>query len=345
MAAGGASIVAEETPAADFTSTGDESVSPRADESILAAPFAAVAAEDSPLEQDAPAHIPESFADRLERDSGSRAFERVEPRMAHAVNREAHEVEAESHVLRNRPMRPRGGAWRAPVALAVLVAIAGAGYYAYKHDAPGIDRLAEFALAGRHANEPASAERTPSQEPAAVTGSNGSPPAAAANDAPAGAPPMGAQAAQDAPNAPATTVSDAQPASESNPAAAALVSMQPGSPGRSATDAENAATSSVSGAKARARPSSATTRNDDEAAGQRGEPASRSRRQADADAIATQRLIARDLGTATAPPVNAPAATLDRDAAATQRLIERDLGPFLHRNDGSPKGAANPAIH
>ena len=284
-----------------------------------------------------PAHIPESLADRLERDAGAHVDGRIEPRISRPEERHEHVVEASSPGAWNTRMPPRRRAWRAPLTIAVLVAIAGAGYYAYKYDAPGIDRLAEFALAGRHADEPASAERQSTEAPAAATG---------ANDAPADAPPVPAQSAPSAPGTatPAQAGSDAQRASEANPAAAALVTVQPGAPGRAATDAETAASSPVTGAKARARPSSSASRNDDEAARQRSESASRSRRQADADAIATQRLIARDLGTVTAPPANAPAAPLDRDSAETQRLIERDLGPFLHRNDRSLRGGTYPAV-
>jgi hypothetical protein len=93
-------------------------------------------------------------------------------------------------------------------------------------------------------------------------------------------------------------------------------------------------------AKASPRASSSASRNDEGIAPQRSEAPSRSRRQSDADAIATQRLIARDLGIPEAPPAaHAPAAPLDRDAAETQRLIERDLGPFLQRNGGSSRAA------
>ena len=315
----------EQSIAAEAEGPVSEQLSPAAVESIPATPFTVGAAEDAPI------HIPESFADRLERDAGLHAFERVEPRIAHSEDRDA--PEAATPYLRSTPMPLRGRAWRAPIALAVLVAIAGAGYYAYKRDVPGLDRLAEFARAGRHAEAPASAER---QSPEA-------PPAAAASGAPAtDVSSQPTDAAHNAPNStPAKAAPDA-PASESNPASAALVSVQPGAPGQPQVDAASTQPG-ASSTTPKARPSAAPARNDDEAARQRTDAASRSRRQADADAIATQRLIARDLGTAIGPPVNAPAAPLDRDAAETQRLIERDLGPFLHRNDRSLRGGTYPA--
>ena len=349
-AQGAGGVFASASPLVDAASPVGGVEALAADESIAAAPFADAA-------QDAPIHIPESLADRLERDVGAHADGRIEPRIARSEGHHAHEAETASPVAWNTHMSPRSRAWRAPVVLAVLVAIAGAGYYAYKHHAPGIDRLAEFALAGRHADEPATAERKSRDTPPAATGANEAQPADVASKP--SAPPS-------APNrtTPTTAESDAQPASEANPAAAALVSpngrrggeqaservsaegspmsVQPGARGHPTTDAVNAA---QPGAKARPRPPSAASRNDDDAARQRTEAASRSRRQADADAIATQRLIARDLGTATGPPASTPAAPLDRDAAATQRLIERDLGPFLRPSDRSSKGGTYPAIN
>jgi hypothetical protein len=283
--------------------------------------------------QDASVHIPESFAARLERDIGPQAFERVEPRIEHAEDRDASDA---LPYLRSTSMRPRARVWRAPLALAVLIAIAGAGYYAYKRDFPDLDRLAEFSLGERHAEEPASAESR-------------------AGESRAVAPPSGAPAADigsktqqpversTATITPATSGTDAQPATEVNPAAAALVSVQPGAPGQPQADAASAQTPEP-GMKSKARSSAVPSRNDDEAARQRADVAGRSRRQADADAIATQRLIARDLGIATLPPANAPSAPLDRDAVETQRLIERDLGPFLHRNGGSSTQGTYPAI-
>jgi hypothetical protein len=313
------------SPAVEAMDTVSEQASPAVAESVATTPFTVDAAADAPI------HIPESFADRLERDAGPHAFERVEPRMAHPEDRDA--PEAVTPYLRSSAMRPRGRAWRAPVALAVVAAIAGAGYYAFERDVPGLDRLAEFARGERHVEAPVSAER-PSQ---------GAPPAADASGAPAAD--ASSQRGNDAQNAssstPATTAPD-MPASGSNPASAALVSVQPGAPGQPQVDG-GSTQPGASSATPKARPSAATARNDDEAAHQRTDAAARSRRQAEADAIATQRLIARDLGTATGPPVNAPGAPLDRDAAATQRLIERDLGPFLHRNDRSLSGGTYPA--
>jgi len=318
------SFAEQMSPAADAMNTVSGHAPPPVAESITTAPFRVDAAEDAPI------HIPESFADRLERDAGPHAFERVEPRIAQSDHRDA--PEAVTPYLRSAAMRPRGRAWRAPVALAALVAIAGAGYYAYERDVPGLDRLAELARGERHAEAPASAE------PA----SQGAPPAATASGAPAAD--ASSQSNNDAQNAssstPATTASDT-PASDSNPASAALVSVLPGAPGQPQVDAGSTQPRSSS-ATPKATPSAAPARNDDEAARHRNDAAARSRRQAEADAIATQRLIARDLGTATDPPVNAPAAPLDRDAAATQRLIERDLGPFLHRNDRSLRGGTYP---
>ena len=319
--------VFEAPPAAEAMDTVSAQASPAMTESIPATPLPVDAAADAPI------HIPESFADRLERDAGLRAFERVEPRIGHAEDRDA--PEAVTPNLRSTSMRPRGRAWRAPIALAVLVAIAGAGYYAYKRDVPGVDRLAEFARAGRHAEAPASAERQSQEAP---------PAAAASGTRPADVSSQPTDAVQNAPHStPATAAPDA-PASESNPASAALVSVQPGAPGQPQVDAASTQPGATS-ATPKVRPSAAPSSNDDEAARQRTDAVGRSRRQAEADAIATQRLIARDLGTAIGPPVNAPAAPLDRDAAETQRLIERDLGPFLHRDDRSLRGGTYPAIN
>jgi hypothetical protein len=313
------------SPAADAMDTVSGHAPPAVGESITTTPFTVDAGEDAPI------HIPESFADRLERDAGPHAFERVEPRIAHPDDRDA--PEAVAPYLRSAAMRPRGRAWRAPIALAVLVAIAGAGYYAYKRDVPGLDRLAELARGERHAEAPASAER-PSQGPAPAAAVSGVPAADASS-----------QRDNDARNAststPATKTPDT-PAPDSNAASAALVSVQPGAPGQPQVDA-GSTQPGASSASPTARPPAAPARNDDEAARHRTDAAARSRRQAEADAIATQRLISRDLGTATNPPVNAPAAPIDRDAAATQRLIERDLGPFLHRNDRSLSGGTYPA--
>jgi hypothetical protein len=293
--------------------------------SITTPPFTVDAAQDAPI------HIPESFADRLERDAGPHAFERVEPRIAHPDDRGA--PEAVTPYTRSAAVRSRGRAWRAPVALAAVVAIASVAYYAYERDIPGLDRLAELARGERHAEAPAPAERA----------SQGLPRAAAASGAPAAD--ASSQPGNDAQNAsspaPATTAPDT-PAPESNPASAALVSVLPGAPGQPQVDA-GSTQPAASSATPKARPSAAPARNNDETARQRTDAAGRSRWQAEADAIATQRLIARDLGTATGPPVNAAAAPLDRDAAATQRLIERDLGPFLHRNDRSLRGGTYPA--
>jgi hypothetical protein len=304
-------------------------------EQSTAAEAAALTEQASPVAEDAPIHIPESFADRLERDAGLHAFERVEPRIAHSADRDA--PEAITPYVRSTPVRPRGRAWRAPIALAVLAAIAGAGYYAYKRDVPGLDRLAAFALAGRNSEAPASAESRSSESRAA----------APASDAPAADVPSKTQQPVEASTSTTPSVTagnDAKPAADANPASAALVSVQPGAPGQPQIDAASTQLG-ASSTKPKARPSAAPSRNDDEAARQRVDTAGRSRRQADADAIATQRLIARDLGTAIGPPANAPAAPLDRDAAETQRLIERDLGPFLHRNDRSLRGGTYPAIN
>ena len=315
------------SPAAEATDSVSEQASPAVAESIPATPLTVDAAQDAPI------HIPESFADRLERDAGLHAFERVEPRIADSEDRDA--PEAATPYLRSTPVRPRGRAWRAPIALAALVAIAGAGYYAYKRDVPGLDRLAELARAGRQAEAPASAESQPGESPAAAPASD----APAAEVRSKGTQPVEASTST-TPSATAGT--DAQPASDANPAAAALVSVRPGAPGQPQVDAASTQPG-ASSATPKARPSAAPARNDDEAARQSTDAAGRSRRQAEADAIATQRLIARDLGTAIGPPVNAPAAPLDRDAAETQRLIERDLGPFLHRNDRSLRGGTYPA--
>ena len=206
------------SPAADAMDTVSGHAPPAVAESITTTPFTVDAGEDAPI------HIPESFADRLERDAGPHAFERVEPRIAHPDDRDA--PEAVAPYLRSAAMRPRGRAWRAPIALAVLVAI-GAGYYAYKRDVPGLDRLAELARGERHAEAPASAER-PSQ---------GSAPAAAASGVPAAD--ASSQRDNDARNAststPATTASDT-PAPDSNAASSALVSVQPGAPGQPQVD-------------------------------------------------------------------------------------------------------------
>ncbi|HKU87059.1 MAG TPA: zinc ribbon domain-containing protein [Casimicrobiaceae bacterium] len=332
----------EPATAAVATDAVSDLSSPAAAESIPAAPFTVDAALDAPI------HIPESFADRLERDAGPHAFERVEPRIAPPEERNAPEVG--SPYLRSTVARPRERAWRAPLALAAFVAIAGAGYYVYTRDVPGLDRLAEFALAGRRAAAPASVESRSGESPGATAPSDVPTPDAASKPTNA------------APNAPQSTPASATavagaPATESNPATAALVSVQPGAPGQpqahgasTLSQVDAGSTQSAPGsANPKARPSAAPPRNDDEAARQRTDAASRSRRQAEADAIATQRLIARDLGTAIGPPANppanAPAAPLDRDAAETQRLIERDLGPFLHRNDRSLRGGTYPAIN
>ena len=134
----------------------------------------------------------------------------------------------------------------------------------------------------------------------------------------------------------------AHPAPSRRTSMVVIVAGFPGAPGRATADKEQVAASPTT---ARTKPASSPSRNDDEAASQRSESASRPRRQADADAIATQRLIARDLGIATAPPASAPTAPLDRDAGETQRLIERDLGPFLHRNRSSSTQGTYPASH
>jgi len=68
--------------------------------------------------------------------------------------------------------------------------------------------------------------------------------------------------------------------------------------------------------------------------------AARGRKTPDTGAIATQRLVARDIQDLASPPDGAPSPlTTDRDAAATQRLIKRELGEFLPapnvRSDGS----------
>jgi hypothetical protein len=310
-----------------------EQITSSMQQSIAAEAAGTVSEQASPAAEDAPLHIPESFADRLERDAGLHAFERVEPRIAHSADRDV--PEAVTPYVRSTPVRPRGRAWRAPIALAVLAAIAGAGYYAYKRDVPGLDRLAEFALAGRHSEAPASVEYQSQEAPPAATASGA--PVANVSSQPT-------DAAQNAPHSTPAAVAPDAPASESNPASAALVSVQPGAPGQPQIEAASTQPG-ASSTKPKARPSAALSRNDDEAARQRTDAVSRSRRQTDADAIATQRLIARDLGTAIGPPANAPAAPLDRDAAETQRLIERDLGPFLHRNDRSVRGGTYPAIN
>lgn len=358
-------VVAAPFAADESVSPGDESIrasplaaeraSPSGEESIVTAPFAADAALDAPI------HIPESLADRLEREAGPHAFERVEPRIAPSNDRdEVHDFAAASRVLRNRRMTARSRAWRAPLVLAVLVLIASAGYYAYRQDAPGIDRLAALALAAWHGGESASAEHQPNEVPRPATGSNdaaasasststqsaqgtstSATPATAARGATNAATPAVAAQSATSPATPATASSDARSSSELNPAGSALVSVEPGAPGRATAGRENVAPSPTTAVKAKR--SSSLSRNDDETASQRSESASRSRRQADADAVATQRLIARDLGIPTPPPASEPSAPLDRDAAETQRLIERDLGPFLHRNGGSSTQGPYPA--
>ena len=126
---------------------------------------------------------------------------------------------------------------------------------------------------------------------------------------------------------------------------AALVGVQPGAPGTPANETTSPQAPATQDASTTARPSASAKRNDDAVARQRTETASRPRRPANADAIATQRLIERDLGTLSSSPSRAPDAPLDRDALATQRLIERDLGPFLHRNDRGATGRTYPAIN
>ncbi len=74
-------------------------------------------------------------------------------------------------------------------------------------------------------------------------------------------------------------------------------------------------------------------------------------RPSDADAIATERLIARDLGRfgPTAPPNRSaervPQDTRDRDASATQRLVDRDLGAFRNGSSATRPDRAFPEIN
>jgi len=164
-----------------------------------------------------------------------------------------------------RRARASSGLLGAAIALAVL-ALGVAGYFTFVDGVPGSRSDSAVAFGERQGKASAS------EDSARAGGSPGV--ATKSSGAEAGA------------NPPPASV-DSVAAPTANPAAAALVSVQPGAPGVRAPNASGAPAPTA--AKSGSRSAASTTAADS------APPASRTRRPSDAAAIATQRLIERDL--------------------------------------------------
>lgn len=147
--------------------------------------------------------------------------------------------------------------------------------------------------------------------------------ALAGKDTPASAPPLGSSPAS-ATQQPASTTSPAEPA------------ISPAEPVQSQPEAVKAQPEAVQPKPEPVQSRAATVKS-------QRESVVRTRKPQDPAALATQRLIARDLGRDAEAP-SRPATPLDKDAIATQRLIERELGPFLPDKADGTSGDDLPAI-
>jgi hypothetical protein len=269
-----------------------------------------------------PLHIPEFLARRLAGGSLPRSPDEaadpdgsaaLEASLGHPDPGERSAHDSDRPERRNHHHVRRSAFQRASLVVA-LTAIGLAGYYLYAGRTPEGRQQGDAALAGKPTNEIASQgsareSRTGEGDGNATTRDNG----VAASSAP-------------------------------NPAAAAPVSVRPDASGIKAPDA-SAIEPLPPSQRAIQRPTSVSRKDAERVSLQAAPaPAGRTPRQPDASAIATQRLIARDLGLP-GPRSDSPTPPLDRDAIETQRLIERDLGPFLRKNGSGTSADALPPIN
>lgn len=252
-------------------------------------------------------HIPESLADRLDGSGMPRSSdEPAAPGVATSIAGYASGAEPDDaqDARRNRAVATRRRGFRPAALAAALIAIGVAGYFTYVDRIPELRRGGVVALVG---HGPAKAVPTDSmRESTAIDGSTKGTPAE-----PAAARPVLRSPAPVAPR-------------EAEPVQPQPEPVKP-EPVTAKSEAPAAATQP-------------------EPMKSRAEPAGRERKTPDASAVATQRLIARDLGRFAEVP-RSPPPLPDRDAIETQRLIERDLGPFLRRNASGAPGGAFPAIN
>lgn len=317
----------------------------------------------APLDSAATTHIPESLAERLD---GSGMPLPIEDRPAAqpygsdafatrtgAADRAGADAAVDRSTRDFRRAGDRAGRGRTALGVAslaiALFLVGAAGYYAYVELAPNLRSGGDVALAGRNTNETTPGAKPANGAPAADTDDSKGTAAASfpekerVTDARASASGDGAGTAVPSPGGP--VAAQGSPVAASPADAAAPGSVQAGAPvaarSRDAAAGRSSPQPSATPATVAAPPSG----NDAEPAKGRAEPSGKSRRQTEASALATQRLIARDLGqlsNRSAPTGQPP---LDRDAIETQRLIERDLGPYLRRNASGATGGAIPAIN
>lgn len=155
--------------------------------------------------------------------------------------------------------------------------------------------------------------------------------ALAGKSTPESAPPAGSN------SAPATAQSETMKPPPAEPATSASEAMSP-------AEAVNSQPATVQPQPASAQPQPEPAELRAETVKSRKEPAARTRKPPGPSALATQRLIARDLGRDADAP-GGPATPLDKDAIETQRLIERELGPFLPDKANGTSRDTLPAIN
>jgi ribosomal protein L40E len=254
-------------------------------------------------------HIPESLADRLD-GSGMPHSNDEAASSEVATSIAGYAGGAEPHhafVARgNRAVATRRRGFRPAALAAALIAISVAGYFAYVNRMPELRRGGDVALVGDGPTKAVPADSM--REATAIDGSAKGTPAE--------------------PRAVNPVVRSPAPV-ESEPAKSQPEKSQP---------------ESVTPQPLPAQSESQPAASQPDPVKSRVEPARRARKAPDASALATQRLIARDLGRFAEAP-RSPSPSPDRDAIETQRLIERDLGPFLHRNASGATGGALPAIN
>jgi len=247
------------------------------------------------------AHVPESLADRLGGSATARRNdEKVEPQVPLSLDGSSDVTEADDDppgALRSRAFAPAPKPFRWVTAAVAVIAIGVAGYYIYAGRIPDVPRHGEVALAGKNTPAPAP---TLGSSPASTTQQLES------------------------------TKSSAEPAiSPAGPVAPPTKPVKsPAEPVQSQPEAVQPQSESM-----RPRPTVKSQK----------EPAVRTRKPHDPATLATKRLIARDPG-ADADAPDRPSAPLDKDAIATQRLIERELGPFLPDKANAASRDALPAV-
>ena len=282
--------------------------------SIPASPIA-----DAPRDEpEIRAHIPESLAACL---AAGGADVRARDDVVHFLGTaepDVREPDSDAVLTRDRVVPPRKGIFYRASFVVAPVVFAAVAYYAYIHGGPAMRALTNLIVIARGTEEaPAPASAAPAVPPPVATRVD-APPAVAAP-------------------APQPVRPDAAPTIE--PPKNAVVAAPIDPPAVNASGDHPTVTERA--------PS--TQRTADEAAPAKPRPAppksARAKKAPDADAIATQRLVARDTQDLNAAPDVAPPAAADKDAIETRRLITRELGEFLPPNAKDRTGDRSSAIN